>query len=115
MLAVINRRIEALFDREHMIGHAYFINQSSLADVFKRKIIPLLNEYFFEDWSKVRAVLADDQVEDPALQFVRATKVDGSLFAGGRIPAKFVYSLNESALENPAAYKKIYESTGAAE
>ena len=112
MLLTMNRRIEALFDREHQIGHAYFINQPSLAHVFKRKVMPLLVEYFFEDWSKVRAVLADDQVDDPALQFVLETKVDGLLFASGNNHAKFVYSLNESALANSAAYRKIYEPNG---
>lgn len=110
MLETINRRIEALFDREHMIGHAYFINSGSLGDIFKRKIIPLLVEYFFEDWSKVRAVLADDQVDDDDAQFILSSKVNDSLFAGGSSHAKHVYSLNEVALKNPMAYRKIYES-----
>ncbi|MEQ9565827.1 MAG: AAA family ATPase [Pseudomonadales bacterium] len=112
VLTAINRRIEALFDREHMIGHAYFINGPSLADVFKHKIIPLLGDYFFEDWSKVRAVLADDQVDDPGAQFVQAKKVSQNLFASGSSHAKIVYSLNNSALNNPKAYRKIYESIG---
>ena len=111
MLSTINRRIEALFDREHMIGHAYFINDHALGNVFKHKIIPLLVEYFFEDWSKVRAVLADDQVDDDTdSQFILCTDVDNNLFAGNSKHAKQVYSLNEAALGNPAAYQKIYES-----
>ena len=110
MLSVINQRIEALFDREHMIGHAYFINQSSLAEVFKRRVIPLLLEYFFEDWSKVRAVLADDQTDEPSEQFILEKKVDDGLFAGGSKHAKSVFSINAAALDNPAAYRKIYES-----
>ena len=110
MLSVINQRIEALFDREHMIGHAYFINQSSLAEVFKRRVIPLLLEYFFEDWSKVRAVLADDQTDEPSEQFILEKKVDDGLFAGGSKHAKSVFSINAAALNNPAAYRKIYES-----
>jgi 5-methylcytosine-specific restriction protein B len=112
MLAAINRRIEALFDREHMIGHAYFMNGNGLGDVFKRKIIPLLVEYFFEDWSKVRAVLGDDQVDDLDAQFVHAKKVNDSLFASGSMHAKVVYTLNEGALANPKAYRKIYETIG---
>ena len=110
MLSVINRRIEALFDREHMIGHAYFINQSSLADVFKRRVIPLLLEYFFEDWGKVRTVLADDQTDEPSEQFILEEKVNDGLFASGSKHAKFVFSINDAALNNPAAYRKIYES-----
>ena len=112
MLTTINRRIEALFDREHMIGHAYFINSSSLGNVFKRRIIPLLVEYFFEDWSKVRAVLGDDQEDDLDAQFVHANKVNDNLFASGSSHAKVVFSLNEGALNNPKAYRKIYESIG---
>jgi hypothetical protein len=69
-----------------------------------------LLEYFFKDWRKVRAVLADDQTDEPGEQFILEKKVDDGLFAGGSKHAKSVFSINAAALDNPAAYRKIYES-----
>jgi len=62
MLEYMNTRIEVLYDREHTIGHSYFLEIKTLDDlnrVFSKEIIPLLQEYFFEDYKKIRAVLND--------------------------------------------------------
>ncbi|WP_238321429.1 MULTISPECIES: McrB family protein [Vibrio] len=74
LLIKLNERIAILYDREHTLGHAFFMpvkvlysnGKENLAfkelqTVFKNKIIPLLEEYFFEDWSKIRLVLGDNQ------------------------------------------------------
>lgn len=60
LLDKINRRIEFLYDRDHMIGHSYFLNCTTLEDlrdVFLQNIIPLLQEYFYGDWEKICLVL----------------------------------------------------------
>jgi 5-methylcytosine-specific restriction protein B len=60
LLGTINRRIEFLYDRDHMIGHSYFLECRSLADLrdtILKNIIPLLQEYFYGDWEKICLVL----------------------------------------------------------
>lgn len=63
LLKTINTRIEYLLDKDHLIGHSYFMNINtwdSLCDKFRNNIIPLLQEYFYNDWEKIRLVLGDN-------------------------------------------------------
>ncbi|SIQ01308.1 5-methylcytosine-specific restriction enzyme B [Peribacillus simplex] len=60
MLSIMNKRIEVLYDRDHTIGHAYFINATTdeeVISIFQTKIIPLLQDYFYDDWEKIGLVL----------------------------------------------------------
>ncbi|EHY8703207.1 AAA family ATPase [Vibrio cholerae] len=90
LLKTLNERIEILYDREHTLGHAFFMPVKALLDenkeeeafaklvsVFQNKVIPLLQEYFFEDWHKIRLVLGDNQRGD-RLQFIGETTLDES-------------------------------------
>ena len=67
LLSAINERIEYYYDREHSVGHAYFMKRygciqtlDELRNVFGTKIIPLLQEYFFDDYEKIKLILNDE-------------------------------------------------------
>jgi 5-methylcytosine-specific restriction protein B len=63
ILFTINKRIEKLLDKDHTIGHSYFIRkidetpEEKLLNSFYHNIIPLLQEYFFGDFGKIGLVL----------------------------------------------------------
>ena len=68
VLRQLNLRLEAALDREHRIGHAYFIGRDAAGcdAVFRAKIVPLLQEYFYNDWDSLRAVLGESGDTDGA-------------------------------------------------
>ena len=117
MLDVINERIEFLFDREHTIGHAFFTKLANdpsidtLASVFEKNVIPLLQEYFYEDYEKIQMVLGDndDQKEDE-YKFILDKKVElKQIFKGNPdidLPPKG-YSIQRSAFRKLQSYKQI--------
>jgi hypothetical protein len=73
IFTTINDRLLFLYDREHQIGHAYFLKIRSiedLRDVMVKKVLPLLQEYFFGQWQRVALVLGhkmEDAGRTPAL------------------------------------------------
>ena len=62
LLETINKRVEILLDRDHTIGHSYFITlktEQDLRNTFKNNIIPLLQEYFYGDYEKIGMILGE--------------------------------------------------------
>ncbi len=81
MLRIMNRRIEVLYDRDHMIGHAYFIKAASdeeIISIMQSKVIPLLQEYFYDDWEKIGLVLGGIGAirEDPFIVYEEKVDID---------------------------------------
>jgi 5-methylcytosine-specific restriction protein B len=79
LLKTMNDRIEYLKDRNHLIGHAYFMDCTTVdnvAEVLRKKIIPLLQEYFFDDWGQICLVLGDgeNQKKDVTLKIILGVK-----------------------------------------
>ena len=117
VLDIINRRIEFLFDREHTIGHAFFTSLKNgdsnlidrLADIFRNSIIPLLQEYFYDDYEKIRLVLGDNHKKDEQFQFVKKINITPKELFGEsiRLESTAVYSLNEDALGKIESYQGI--------
>jgi 5-methylcytosine-specific restriction protein B len=118
MLKVMNRRIEVLYDREHTIGHTFFLSlrdDPSLAEmerIFSGNILPLLEEYFFEDWEKIRLVLGDHQ--KPVANALIRRKYSGgdieTMFSSDHDhPIRPAYERNDDALNVPESYIGIYD------
>ena len=127
MLIKMNKRIEVLYDREHTLGHAFFMpllseddaekQFSMLQSIFENKILPLLEEYFFEDWEKIRLVLGDSN-KKPENQFITVNNggYDAETLFGKNVEPDYdmieakSYSQSKEALALVASYTGIYES-----
>ncbi len=105
MLETINDRIEALYDREHTIGHAFFMTLKDdptiekLAYIFKNNILPLLEEYFFEDWDKIIKILGDSNI------YTQKNSANLGFTHTGKN-----YSRNYASLKDSQTFIKIYNS-----
>ncbi len=129
MLAAINQRIEALYDRDHTIGHAYFIPLKYISDgqerfdelarIFRKKLIPLLEEYFFEESQKIRLVLADNKKKHEEARFVEMSddhegelaRLFGDEHGLDAYGTKKRYTLRDEAFSLPEAYIGIYQES----
>ena len=114
LLEAINKRIQFLRDRDHVLGHSYFMEVKFFEDlrrVFSDEILPLLQEYFYEDWRKIQIVFRDigDNGQPSEHQIVCGKEVKGLDVIGfdhDDYEDQVVYSVNEIS---SAAIRKIYE------
>jgi 5-methylcytosine-specific restriction protein B len=89
-----------------------------LQSIFKNKVLPLLEEYFFEDWEKIRLVLGDNQKEKQDLAFIIEQTQHSSESLFGNTDGLYdmgideikTYKCNSEALDDAAAYRGIYDS-----
>ena len=115
LLDIINQRIEVLLDRDHCIGHAYFMplkdkpELNVLREIFLQKIIPLLQEYFFDDWEHIHTVLNENGM---LKQKYNTAKMNG-LFKNLKSMNHDIWEVNTQAFDNLNEYKIIYAGTNA--
>ena len=118
LLETMNARLTHLRHRDQTLGHSYLIHVESFEDlrlVFEKKILPFLQEIFYEDWRQIRLVLADDSVEQESLQLIRmrAVSID-KLFPGAdpsEISDRPVFEIAPVDEITPDAIRKIYETS----
>ncbi|HEY8357123.1 MAG TPA: AAA family ATPase [Ramlibacter sp.] len=113
LLRAINARIEVLLDRDHRIGHSYFLPLKSdsslplLASIFQRQILPLLQEYFFDDWGRIRLVLNDHRKKNARHRFLKPSggSIEELFGAAEDLPVQDGrWRLNEDAFKFAASY-----------
>lgn len=116
LLIRMNRKIAVLYDREHTIGHAYFMplkaspTIETLSMIFSRNILPLLQEYFYEDYEKIRLVLGDNNKTEKDEQFILVNEEDYSALFGSTdydFDESRTYTVNPAAFSNIQAYRSI--------
>lgn len=123
LLKAMNERIEFLLDREHLLGHAFFMDIKNLKDleqVFKTKIIPLLQEYFYEDYAKIKAVLNDNGMvkeveESPNILALKNKELGDEDKTIYKIASFDDEKINNEIWKNAKKYQKIYDMKDANE
>ena len=112
LLETINNRVEILYDREHMLGHAYFISVKTIDDLAKcfiNKVIPLLQEYFFDDYEKICWVLG--RANDPRQCDFIAMRPRTRFQMKFNLPDIFDIVKDYRVFVNPDSYIAIYKGS----
>ena len=119
LLSKINRRIEILFDREHTIGHAFFVGLQdgndgfkNLEIIFKEKIFSLLQEYFHADYRLIMMVLGIPVDNTDATKFISVSEIndtDIEFDTDDKLPS-VLYQINERAFSDINNYISVYEN-----
>ena len=107
LLTAINGRIKAKLDREHQIGHTYLMGVkdiNALADAFQRSILPLLQEYFYDDWDKIQYVLNGNPFVREDASAPSDSETDRTLFE--RLPH------GDPLWRQAGSYQQIYAPAG---
>ncbi len=115
LLEVINQRIEILLDKDHLIGHSFFMNVKTIEDLkqaFSKQIIPLLQEYFYGDYGKISLVLGEGFCKGKPAEksniFAKASHYESDDYS-----EKIIYKINDPMLmddeskENTTFYNAI--------
>lgn len=127
LLNTINQRIEVLIDAEHQIGHSYFIGlkdikgeedrRQELSRIFRERVIPLLKEYFFDDFERIGWVL-NDSVKQPEHRFVILMSEKGASSLNHLFPNEISerltdrrYRINTQAFDCVEAYQGIVQAS----
>ena len=113
LLKAMNKRITVLLDRDHQIGHTYFLDVKDiegLKKAFQNKVIPLLQEYFYNKWEKIDWTLnqndfVEDKTEDKTNEYSALLKSD--LVDSDRKVYELL-SFSDSGWIEPEKYQKIY-------
>lgn len=115
MLKTINDRIEFLFDRDHKIGHAYFIKDNlrfdDIVSIMKNKVIPLLQEYFYDDWEKIELILGGSSNKESNDYLLNKSVIKASNLFKGKQVSMYSDQVKYTVANNPTkdAFIRIYK------
>jgi 5-methylcytosine-specific restriction protein B len=115
LLTALNQRMEALLHRDQTLGHAFFTpvkDFAGLKSVLLEKIIPQLQEYFYEDWSRIRLVLGDDSALEKSAQLVEEIRLSSAQVFGkviDELQDVVRYKVKTADRITADAIRKIYE------